>query len=220
MWQLTRYRRRLGGPAHTHQPAMHNLNVRYFKRFRMEFDLRRLRRSPVRVRPKYRVLAWSPELLYDHAEVKFLSFRETIDAVVFPCLGELPSCVRLMREIEGRDGFLPEATWLAVYQSAPGSPVKPCGTIQAIRAPRRRANIQNIGVTPAHRGRGVGAALIHAACAGLQQVGISRVALEVTAENESAVRLYQRLGFRTVRTIYKAVDLELQNCDAPLAGCR
>lgn len=199
---------------------MRNLDVRYFKRFRMELDLRYVRRSPLGVRPKYEVLPWTPELLQDHAEVKYLSFRNTIDAVVFPCLGELPSCLRLMREIQNRDGFLPEATWLAVYRPEPGARTAACGTIQAIRAPHRRANIQNIGVTPAHRGRGVGASLIIAACAGLQQIGVAKVALEVTAENKSAVQLYQRLGFRTVRTLYKAVDLKLQQREAPLAGCR
>jgi ribosomal protein S18 acetylase RimI-like enzyme len=32
------------------------------------------------------------------------------------------------------------------------------------------------------------------------------VSLEVTVENAGAVRLYQRLGFRRVRTVYKVVD--------------
>ena len=61
-------------------------------------------------------------------------------------------------------------------------------------------------MTPHHRGRGVGAALINVALAGLQQVGVTRVGLEVTAQNDSAVRLYQRIGFHSVKTVYKAIE--------------
>ena len=31
--------------------------------------------------------------------------------------------------------------------------------------------------------------------------------LEVTAQNYGAIRLYQRMGFSKLRTVYKAVDL-------------
>jgi GNAT superfamily N-acetyltransferase len=185
---------------------MRLLTTRYHKRFQMEVDLRRSRRTPVAVYPDYRLVSWSPALLHDHAEAKYLSFRDELDATVFPCLGEMQSCVRLMEEISDRDGFVPEATWLAQYIGAGPHRSECCGTIQAIRTTRQRANIQNIGVTPRHRGRGVGAALIIAALEGLQQVGVSRVGLEVTAENDAAVRLYQRLGFRSVKTVYKAVE--------------
>ena len=44
------------------------------------------------------------------------------------------------------------------------------------------------------------------ALAGFQRLGLRRAFLEVTADNKPAVRLYHRLGFRTVRTIYKTVD--------------
>src|SRR5829696_7567336 len=171
---------------------MRVLNLRYHKRFQMELDLRRWRRQAIGLHPDYRLRPWSDELIREHAEVKYLSFRDELDAVVFPCLGELESCLRLMREIQERDGFVPEATWLAQYVGAGPRGVESCGTIQAIRISRARANIQNIGVTPLHRGRGVGAALILAAVTGLQQVGVTRVALEVTAINDSAVRLYRR----------------------------
>jgi ribosomal protein S18 acetylase RimI-like enzyme len=30
--------------------------------------------------------------------------------------------------------------------------------------------------------------------------------LEVTANNDAAVRLYRRLGFRSVKTVYKAIE--------------
>jgi ribosomal protein S18 acetylase RimI-like enzyme len=185
---------------------MQVLNLRYHKRFQMELDLRRWRRQALALHPEYRLRPWADDLIRDHAEVKYLSFRDELDAVVFPCLGEFDSCLHLMQEIRDRDGFVPEATWLAQYVGAGPKRVEPCGTIQAIRISRARANIQNIGVTPLHRGCGVGAALILAAVTGLHQVGVTRVALEVTAVNESAVRLYRRIGFRSVKTVYKAIE--------------
>lgn len=218
------YRRR-HAPAHASEPSwqnphnsccpgMHAQQLRYYKRFQMEIELRRWQRPALSVHPGYRLLCWSPDLVQDHAEAKFHSFRDELDAVVFPCLGALESCLRLMWEISERDGFVPEATWLAVY-SPPGSRrFQPCGTIQAIRTHRTRANIQNIGVTPPHRGRGVGAALIVASLAGAQQVGVTRVGLEVTADNDSAVRLYRRLGFHVSKTIYKAADEARQDARA------
>jgi ribosomal protein S18 acetylase RimI-like enzyme len=65
--------------------------------------------------------------------------------------------------------------------------------------------IQNLGVAPAHRGRGLGTALLLQALHGFRRAGLGRAFLEVTAQNEAAVRLYQRLGFRRKKTIYKAV---------------
>lgn len=181
------------------------MSVSYFKRYRMEFDLRCRRSVPVFVPRGYRLLAWHPELLADHAEAKYMSFRDEIDADVFECLAELEGCQRLMREISVKDGFLPEATWLAVYTG--GGDIEYCGTIQGIRATHKYGAIQNVGVTPAHRGRGIGTSLIFAALSGFQQVGLPHVYLEVTAQNDGAVRLYKRLGFRRTKTLFKAVEL-------------
>ncbi|MFP6769566.1 MAG: GNAT family protein [Planctomycetaceae bacterium] len=44
--------------------------------------------------------------------------------------------------------------------------------------------------------------------AGFREAGLQRVYLEVTAENLPAVQLYDSLGFRLVRTMYKAVQVE------------
>src|SRR5215213_10450773 len=108
------------------------MGVSYFKRFRMEFDLRGRRSIPLVVPHGYRLMAWQPELLSEHAEAKYLSFRNEIDADVFECLADLEGCRRLMNEISVKDGFLPEATWLAVYTG--GGEAECCGTIQGIRA--------------------------------------------------------------------------------------
>jgi len=186
---------------------MRFMNLQYVKRYRMELDLRRWQRPKIELPADYRLLTWHTSLVQAHAEVKYASFRGEIDSQVFPCLGDLEGCERLMAEIEAKDGFLPEATWLAEYIGIGQRCGEYCGTIQAVRTHKNKANIQNIGVEPFHRGQGIGSALILAALLGLQHLGIQRVGLEVTTENEAAVRLYRQLGFRTVRTLYKAVEL-------------
>lgn len=183
------------------------LNVQYVKRYSMELDVRRWRRQPIELPIDYRLVAWDPAFVDAHAEVKYHSFRDEIDAQVFPCLGEIEGCQRLMTEIAAKEGFLQEATWLAKYVGLDGSKSEWCGTIQAVRTHRGKASIQNIGVTPIHRGRGIGTALILAALLGSRHASVPRIRLEVTAENEGAIRLYRRLGFRSVRTLYKTVEL-------------
>lgn len=81
-----------------------------------------------------------------------------------------------------------------------------CGTIQGVIDDTGAGSIQNIGIVPEQRGLGLGTALIEKALAGIREWGAASATLEVTADNAGAVRLYQRLGFRRQRTIYKVVD--------------
>lgn len=188
----------------------------YFKRFRMESELSVRRPSGCRpglppgcqpsLPPGYRFVAWNDALIDVHARTKFRAFRDEIDAVVFPCLGELEGCRRLMREIRGKSGFLPDASWLIAWGRSPEE-LAWCGTIQAVCERPLVGMIQNVGVVPEHRGRGLGAALVQQAMLGFREYGLRRASLEVTVQNGRAVDLYHRLGFRRARTVYKLVDL-------------
>jgi ribosomal protein S18 acetylase RimI-like enzyme len=177
--------------------------ILYFKRFRMEIDLENAPPPPP-LPPGYAWASWDEALLEPHAEVKFLSFVDEIDAVVFPNLGSLSGCRRLMGEIVRRPGFQPQATWLLVCAGSY------CGTVQGVRDRTAQGGIQNLGVTPAHRGQGLGGALLLQALHGFRQAGMGRAFLEVTAQNDAAIRLYRRLGFRCRKTLYKAVDAARQ----------
>jgi len=170
----------------------------YFKRFKMETDL--LAAPPVpALPPGYFWVPWHDNLLDIHAEVLCHSFFSEIDAVVFASLGEPLGCRLLMAEIVRKPGFLPAATWLL---ACPDGYV---GTVQGV-CDRSVGAIQNLGVVPPHRGRGLGEALMLKALAGFHQAGMLRALLEVTAQNDPAVRLYRRLGFRRRKTLYKAVE--------------
>jgi ribosomal protein S18 acetylase RimI-like enzyme len=171
--------------------------ISYFKRYKMEANLHAL---PAPSLPAgYTCLSWSGSLLEAHAEALFGSFHQEIDSVVFPSLGDRDGCRCLMTEIARKWGFLPGATWLL---TGPGGP---CGTVQGIRERGGLGAIQNLGILPAYRGRGLGRALLLHALHGFDACGLGRALLEVTARNDAAVSLYRRLGFRRCKTLYKAV---------------
>lgn len=183
------------------------MSLTYFKRYRMEIDLSGRRLAEPLLVPTYSWVPWDPSMLEVHAETKFFSFRTEIDANVFPCLGELSGCRRLMTDISHKEGFLADATWLIAYHDANDASSDYCGTIQGVRDPHGFGAIQNVGITPEHRGCGLGSALLVKALIGFQRAGLARAFLEVTAQNDGAIRLYQRIGFSKVRTVYKAVEV-------------
>lgn len=173
--------------------------ITYYKRFRMEIDLDRAVTAAVLTEP-FSWVPWEESLLEQHAEVKFRCFLGAVDAYVFPCLGDRYGCRRLMSEIRRKGGFLPEATWLIA------GPEGYVGTVQGVRDHGAIGAIQNVGVIPSYRGLGLGKALVRRALAGFYRAGLHRAYLEVTAENTAAVQLYRDVGFRRVKTLYKAVD--------------
>ena len=183
------------------------MDLTYFKRYRMEIELAGQDLSRVELPADYRFLAWDESLLDAFAEAKYRSFRGEIDSNVFPCLGELDGCRRLMGEISRKPGFLSEATWLIAHVGADRENPEYCGTIQGIRSRAGLGAIQNIGISPGHRDRGLGTRLLFRALDGFRQAGLPRVYLEVTAQNEAAIRLYHRLGFATVKTVFKVVEV-------------
>jgi hypothetical protein len=174
------------------------MGINYFKRFRMEIDLR----SPLphaALPEGYFWVPWEDSLLDLHAEVHYRAFCDEIDSAVFPCFSDRYGCHHLLREISNKINFVPQATWLVACEEGC------CGTVQATTDSKRHGAIQNIGVVPEHRGRGLGHALLLQALRGFQTLHFPRAYLEVTAENAGAIRLYYRLGFRRMKTVYKAV---------------
>jgi RimJ/RimL family protein N-acetyltransferase len=172
----------------------------------MEIDIEDVALPRAELPPGYRPVPYRPTLLEAHAKTKYRCFRWEMDSNVFPCLGDADGCRRLMREIVRRDGFLRDATWLIEFARG-WQRAEYCGTIQGVAEADGLGSIQNVGVTPEHRGLGLGTALVVHALDGFRRAGLERARLEVTAENTAAIRLYRRMGFRRVRTVYKAGEL-------------
>src|SRR5690242_5274756 len=112
------------------------MSVTYFKRYKMEIDLYDAPPAPS-LPEGYFWVAWHAGLVEVHADVKFRSFHDEIDATVLPSLADRQGCFYLMTEISGRRGFVPEATWLV---ACPGGY---CGTVQGVRDRTGMGAIQN-----------------------------------------------------------------------------
>jgi ribosomal protein S18 acetylase RimI-like enzyme len=178
----------------------------YFKRFRMESTLHCVDQPPPKLVEGVRLLPWSASVLRDHARVKFESFRNEIDASVFPCLARKDGCFQLMKDLAKRKDFVAEATWLAIHQQSEERWL-PVGTIQGLRCDKFEGAIQNLGIVPAFRGLGLGSVLLWHSLAGFAKLGCRQVSLEVTVQNSAAIRLYERLGFRRVETVFKIAEV-------------
>ncbi len=174
--------------------------ITYFKRFRMELDLSEWLAEPL-LPEGYHWIAWNDSLLGVHADAQFRSFTTELDSTVFPCLGDRYGCLRLLREIRRKSGFLPDATWLVAH----GFDI--CGTIQGVIESGPTGSIQNLGVVPEHRGMRIGRALLLKSLVGFFRNGVGRASLEVTADNVGAINLYRSVGFRKAKTLYKASDV-------------
>ncbi len=183
------------------------MTTTYFKRLRMEINLRRAKLPEAPLPEGYEWRAWHPVLTEAHARAKWASFQGEVDSQLFPCLGSLPGCRRLVSDISLRRGFVPPATWLIVLPATGFRRITPCATIQGVVQRWRTGAIQNVGVVPEHRGLGLGRALLVQSLLGFRAKGLKRVYLEVTAENSPAIELYTGVGFRHTRTSYREVDV-------------
>ncbi len=177
--------------------------VVYFKRYRMQFDLYETVLPAETKIPQIEFLDWDERLVGGHGMAKWESFRKEMDVNVFPCLGDRDGCRQLMRDISRRDSFVPEATWLAANRDVADRATRPVGTIQGIRASADLGAIQNIGVIPDYRGKGIARELIRRNLEGFKQVGCRLVQLEVTIHNYGAMQLYESIGFRVHETVFK-----------------
>ncbi len=180
--------------------------LNYFKRYRMESSFSGRERTWVKLPAGFRLLPWHKSLLDSHAEVKFLSFHDEMDANLFPCFTDLAGCRRLMTRFRGSRG---SSRTRRGWRSRRATTARGWSLAARSRGFGDRFGygaIQNLGITPAFRNRGLGTVLLFAALRGFWRAGLRRVYLEVTADNEGAIRLYRRHGFRVMKTLYKAVE--------------
>ncbi|MFC4529449.1 GNAT family N-acetyltransferase [Sphaerisporangium dianthi] len=84
--------------------------------------------------------------------------------------------------------------WTAVDKTDPDRPIAHASLM--VDAPGWSARLGRVVVAPDARGRGIGETLVRAAQrVAFDEIGVHRLSLGVFAQNVTAVRLYERLGF-------------------------
>ncbi|MDR0337218.1 MAG: GNAT family N-acetyltransferase [Planctomycetaceae bacterium] len=170
--------------------------LQHIKRLQMVFDFANGSFPMLKLPTGFRYVAWRPEMLEIHADIKHRGFRNDLDARIFPTFRNYKQCVNLMQSISASPAFLPAAT-LLIANGDEHDLFEYVACIQGMRFSGEVGAVQNIAVLPDYRGRGIGRAILLGSLLGFRQHGIRRVTLEVTAENKPAVQLYTHVGFKT-----------------------
>jgi len=66
----------------------------------------------------------------------------------------------------------------------------------------KRGHVISVAVLPAYQRKGIGEALMQEAMLGMRQYKARECYLEVRMSNDAAIKLYQKLGFETSRTVH------------------
>mgnify|MGYP006280339213 CR=1 FL=1 len=197
--------------ASTESPSSH------LWRLRMELDLWSRTPSVPGFVAGYEVFPWRWEDSADHAKVLFRSFENSPDAEIIPSFRSFDGCLRLVQMVAQNSFFWSSATFLArQVNSQPRNPSArsghfhqrdpegvPAAVIQVMGDIPGRVNLQNIGVSEGHRGKGLGRHLLQRSIQVLRGWGISRMSLEVTEDNAPALGLYRSLGFEVIERFAK-----------------
>jgi ribosomal protein S18 acetylase RimI-like enzyme len=126
------------------------------------------------------------------------SYRGHIDAHINDQYRDHAGSMRFLNSIirfMGCGVFDRESSLVAVHRASRDI----LGLILCSRVREHVAHVTQICVASEHRGRRIGEALLGLSSASLRQRGFSSLTLTVTESNRSAVELYRRLGYQTLR---------------------
>ena len=140
------------------------------------------------------------ERRYDREAAQLLhqAYRNHIDAAINDQYRTFAGSRRLIESIVHQRGcgdYLEAASTAAIHRSSG----KLAGILGLTAVRPGTAHIPQVAVSTSFQGLGLGTAMLQSSFHRLSREGFSEVSLTVTGLNSRAVRLYERLGFRTFR---------------------
>ncbi len=145
------------------------------------------------------VEAWERKHDRQGARLLFEVYRDHVDAKINDHYKSLDGSTRLVENIVRHWGcgeHLPGASLVAVHR--PTQKLVGALAVTAVRS--RTAHIPQIAIAREFQGAGLGTAMMERSFGALAKRGYNEVTLTVTDRNSGAVRLYERMGFRTFWT--------------------
>jgi ribosomal protein S18 acetylase RimI-like enzyme len=154
---------------------------------------------PASLPPDFVMVPWENQHDREAAQLLYLSYRGHVDAEINDQYTSPEGSARLVDTIlhhRGCGEHLPRASQVAVH--------RPSGKLAAVLAITSvrpsTAHIPQVAVAREFQGLGLGSAMMQHCFRSLARRGYREISLTVTDSNAGAVRLYERLGFRTLST--------------------
>lgn len=160
---------------------------------------RELAAPPPETGPPAEGLALRPlrrEDLQAAAEIIYQSHRHSVDAALNMTYATPASCRAFVDTLVVRSGCGQFDAAASRFACGPKGPI---GVLIASRLSRTNGHVCQVSVVPAAQGTGLGLSLVARALASFRDQGLESATLSVTASNERAHRLYERLGFSVQR---------------------
>jgi ribosomal protein S18 acetylase RimI-like enzyme len=130
------------------------------------------------------------------AEIIYRSHLRSVDAALNMTYATPATCRAFVDTLVVRSGC---GQFDALASRFACGPRGPLGVLIASRLSRTNGHVCQVSVAPESQGGGLGAALVARALASFRDQGLDSATLSVTASNQRAHRLYERLGFRVQR---------------------
>lgn len=176
------------------------LHMRQF----MLLPLDQAKRSGAPLSQGLRIDPWKDRALESAARLIQLAYADHVDSQINDQYRTEAGSLRFLRNIvllPGCGQFLPEASFLA----RPATGDRPVGMVLTSTVAEGVGHTTQVCVMPGYQHRGIGRLLMERSIEVLRQRGYESLSLTVTASNRGAVELYERLGFRTVKTFAAGV---------------
>jgi len=185
-------------PYSTARALPHPAQARSFCRNFMRADLAAADLGEGNVRRPIYLETWSDH--YNEAAATLIAeaYAGHVDGWINDQYRSISGARRFLHNIVAYPGcgsFAQSASYLA-FEAASG---RLCGLSLASLVSPESGHITQICVSPAVRGTGIGHSLLLQSLLALRKMNCRSAGLTVTAANESAVALYERMGFRTTR---------------------
>ncbi|MDE3108375.1 MAG: GNAT family N-acetyltransferase [Acidobacteriota bacterium] len=151
-----------------------------------------------------RIDPWKDRALESAARLIQLAYADHVDSQINDQYRTEAGSLKFLRNIvllPGCGRFLPEASFLA----RPATGDKPIGMVLTSTVAEGVGHTTQVCVAPGHQRHGLGRLLMERSIQALRQRGYQALSLTVTSSNRGAVELYERLGFRTVKTFSAGV---------------
>jgi ribosomal protein S18 acetylase RimI-like enzyme len=179
----------------------------FFRLYTRQFMLLPLRQATLGnrpVSPGLRIEPWTDRAFDSAARLIQLAYADHVDSQINDQYRSEMGSLKFLRNIvllPGCGQFLPEASFL--MRPTTGDP--PVGLILTSTVDEGVGHTTQVCVMPGYQGHGIGRQLMERSIEALQRRNYESLSLTVTSVNTRAVGLYERLGFRTIKTFAAGV---------------